>query len=63
MEKTDKIKEGKIKENTMKDNARWNYWKFQLHWNNLEKVDSHPKIIKENQLYSSTCKFYIKYGK
>ena len=40
-------------------NRQWNDWKFQLHWNKLEWVDTkfNPKIDKPFSVYSKT--FYI----
>ena len=47
----------------MKANDHWNYWRLQLHWNELDWLDSNTRDPKNNPLCSYTLKFYIKYGK
>ena len=47
----------------MKANTNWNNWRFQLHWNKLEWLDTRKINIKKNPLYYSTHKLCIKYGK
>ena len=47
----------------MKANDHLNYWKFQLHWNNLEWVYPEKWNCKDNSFCPLTHKFYIKYGK
>ena len=41
------------------DNKWWNDWRFQLHWQKIERVNPRSKI-KRNKPYSfSTNKFYL----
>ena len=36
LRKKEQNKEDKIRENLLKSNYHWNYWRFQLHWVELE---------------------------
>ena len=58
----EQIIEEKIRENIMEANDHWNDWRFQLYWNKLEWADPKKINSKNNPFYSSTHKFYIKYG-
>ena len=47
----------------MKSNDHWNDRNFQLYWNKIELVDQKTRDLKKNPFFSSTHKFYNKYGK
>ena len=51
LRKTEHIKEDKIREKLIKANAHWNYWKLQLHWDNLEWLDQNNKHKEESILF------------
>ena len=43
--KTEKIREDRIKEKTMKAKNHWNDRKFQLHWKNIEWANPKKKAL------------------
>ena len=48
MIKREKKKEDDTNNNNIKYYEHWNYWKFQIHWNNLEWVVPKSCNVKKN---------------
>ena len=42
------------------ENQSWNYWKFQIHWNKLEWVNSRSRIEVNNPFCVYSNKFCLK---
>ena len=57
-----KQKKDNIKIKLQKANNHWNDWKFQLHWNKFEWVDSNDRDHKNNPFCNFIFKDYIKDG-
>ena len=48
LSKKAQYKDNKIKSNLQAANQNWNGWKFQIHWNMLERVNPRSKVVRKN---------------
>ena len=55
-------KEDKIKRNLQKANQDWNNWKFQIHWNKLEWVNTRSYDERKNIFCVSSKFICLKYN-
>ena len=51
LSKKSQEKDDKIKRNLKTDNRNWNIWKFQIHWNMLEWVNTISKLVRKTPIW------------
>ena len=49
-----------MKKNLQMANQNWNEWKFQIHWNKLEWVNSRSRIEGNNPSCASSKKLFLR---